>query len=241
MLYNKFFYVNYYYYICFMNIPINKEQADRLFPHTKRELLYGSRLFGTHTEESDYDLVMLYEYDDVFDENYYLPNIHSFQYNNAEENADIIFMTYEQFWKSFYDADGTLYADIILFSEWFSNDEALRMCRAYKIIKGYCGTAKRDLTSSDCTDKIIKRSAKNLYIAHCLLHNQMPQLKQIQNIFKQNFDINYLLKDISELREQANELFNQNKLPNYSIPTTEDDLLNIMLHGNNLKEYIFKK
>lgn len=225
-----------------MNIPINKEQADRLFPHTKDSFVYGSRLFGTHTPESDTDIVMLYSYKDVFDENYYLPNIHSFQYTDTENNKDIIFMTYEQFWKSFYDADDTLYADIVLFTKnWFSNHEALRMCRSYKIIKGYCGTAKRDLTSSNCTDKIIKRSAKNLYIAECLLNNEMPQLKQIQNIYKQNFDINYLLKNISELREQANELFNKNELSNYSIPTTEDDLLNIMLHGNNLKEYIFKK
>lgn len=225
-----------------MNIPINKEQADRLFPHTKDSFLYGSRLFGTHTEESDYDIVMLYDYKDVFDENYYLPNIHSFQYTNEEENVDIIFMTYEQFWKSFYDADGTLYADIILFSKMFRQDKAQKMCTSYKIIKGYCGTAKRDLTSSGCTDKIIKRSAKNLYIAKCLLNNKYPELNDIKEIFNNNnLDVKELLKTEKLIREQANELFNQNKLPNYSIPTTEDDLLNIMLHGNNLKEYIFKK
>jgi len=223
-----------------MNIPINKEQAHRLFAHVKQQFLYGSRLFGTHTEESDYDLVMLYHYDDVFEENHYLPNIHSFQYNNEEENADIIFMTYEQFWKSFYDADGTLYADIILFSGWFSNDEALRMCRAYKIIKGYCGTAKRDLTNVK-EEKLIRRSEKNLYIANCLLANKFPELKVIQTIYKNTYDVNYLRLNEKFIREEANELFNKNELSNYSIPTTEDDLLNIMLHGNNLKEYIFKK
>ena len=223
-----------------MNIPINKEQADRLFAQVKQQFLYGSRLFGTHTEESDYDIVMLYHYDDVFEENYYLPNIHSFQYTDAENNTDIIFMTYEQFWKSFYDADGTLYADIILFSEWFSNDEALRMCRAYKIIKGYCGTAKRDLTNVK-EEKVIKRSAKNLYIAYCLLNNEFPNIKEIQKIYKEKHDVKYLLEQEIELRTKAQDLFNKNELPNYSIPTTDDDLLNIMLHGNNLKEYIFKK
>jgi hypothetical protein len=224
-----------------MNIPINKRQTDRLFPHVQQQFLYGSRLFKVHTKESDYDIVMLYQYDDVFEENYYLPNIHSFQYTDIEKNQDIIFMTYEQFWKSFYDADGTLYADIVLFSKWFSNDEALQMCRSYKIIKGYCGTAKRDLTSSGCTDKIIKRSAKNLYIAYCLLNNIFPEIKQIKYIYKQNFDVKYLLQQEIDLRIKANEMFNENKLSNYSTPTTEDDLLNIMLHGNNLKEYIFKK
>ena len=111
-----------------MNIPISKEQSDRLKRHSKRMLLYGSRLFGTHTKDSDYDYVFLYEYDDVFDEKYFLPNIHSFQYSNDVE--DNIYMTYEQFWNAFYNADGTLYADIILFSDWFSNDNSLNMCRS---------------------------------------------------------------------------------------------------------------
>jgi len=223
-----------------MNIPIRKELAQRLDLHVNVSFVYGSRLFNVHTPESDYDIIALYVYDDVFDQQYFLPNQHSFQYTDTENNKDIIYMTYEQFWNAFYNADGTMYADIILFSNWYSNKEALSMCRSYKIIKGYCGTSKRDLTNVKDA-KVIKRSAKNLYIASCLLNNEYPSLKQIQKLYKSTLNVEYLLEQEQLLRTKAQELFNQNTLPNYVIPTTEDELLNIMLHGNNLKEYIFKK
>lgn len=223
-----------------MNIPITKELAQRLDEHVKEEILYGSRLFNVHTENSDYDYICLYNYEDVFKENYFLPNIHSFQY--SEGNADIIYMTYEQFWNAFYNADGTLYADIILFSEWFSSDEALKMCRSYKIIKGYCGTAKRDMDlNKQKLEKINRRSAKNLYIAECLLDNIMPDLNVIKNIFNTTQIVNELREKEEKLRNRAAMLFAANNLDNYHIPVTDDPLLNIMLHGNNLKEYIFKK
>lgn len=223
-----------------MNIPITKELARRLDEHVKKELLYGSRLFGTHNDDSDYDYVCLYEYDDVFKEKCYLPNIHSFQH--SEGNTDIIYMTYEQFWNAFYNADGTLYADIILFSDWFSNDEALKMCRAYKIIKGYCGTAKRDMDlNKQKLEKINRRSAKNLYIAECLLNNEMPKLDVIKEIFNTTQIVSELRQKEEDLRKRASMLFAANNLDNYHIPVTEDPLLNIMLHGNNLKEYVFKK
>lgn len=224
-----------------MNIPITREQAYRLFPIVKQSFLYGSRLFDTHTPESDYDMVMLYNYDDMFDENYFLPNLHSFQYTDVQNNKDINFLTYEQFWTAFYNGDGTMYADIIMFSRWFDNVKSLQMCRTYKIIKGYCGAAKRDLTTSGKIDKVVKRSAKNLYIAECLISNIFPDMKIIQSIFKSEHNIKQLLEFEKVLRKNANDLFNSNDIGNYFIINTDDDLLNIMLQGNNMKEYNFKK
>lgn len=228
-----------------MNIPINKQQYERLLPHVKQCFLYGSRLFKTNTEESDYDILMLYNYNDVFVDNYFLPNLHSFQYTDNENNKDIIIMTYEQFWNAFYNADGTLYADIILFSDSYYFTEALKMCRTYKIIKGYCGTVKRDLFNAEGNNKLVARSAKNLYIAKCLVCNIFPDIAEIRNILNtkksDNETIKALLKNEIIIRKQANEMFNTHKLNNYYIPENDDDLLNIMLHGNNLKEYIFKK
>lgn len=224
-----------------MNIPINKELATRLEKHVKNTYLYGSRLFGVHNNDSDYDIIKLYHYDDVFEENYFLPNMHSFQYSDTENNSDIVYMTYEQFWNAFYNADGTMYADIILFSGWFDNVTALNMCRTYRIIKGFCGTAKRDLNAFNKVEKIVRRSAKNLYIAECFINNTFPDIKHIHKIFKSDFIARELLQKEEELRKQANALFNSHELNNYHIPTTDDELLNIMLHGNNLTEYIFKK
>jgi len=221
-----------------MNIPITQKLVNRLEPHIKEIYHYGSRLFNVHTETSDYDIIKLYNYSDVFDINLYLPNIHSFQFSNGKE--DIIYMTYEQFWNAFYNADGTLYADIILFSNKF-NETALNMCKTYKIIKGYCGAAKRDLTTSGKIDKIVKRSAKNLYIAKCLLNDIYPDIKHIQFIYTLDFNYKTLLEEEINIRKEANDLFNSNKLSNYYIQETNDELLNIMLNGNNLKEYIFKK
>lgn len=69
--------------------------------------------------------------------------------------------------------------------------------------------------------------------------------KHIQNIFKSNNadreTITSLMQQEEVLRNKANEMFNTHQLNNYHIPVTDDDLLNIMLHGNNLKQYIFKK
>jgi predicted nucleotidyltransferase len=234
-----------------MNIPITKEQHERFADVTKYDLVYGSRLFGVHREDSDWDIISLYEYEDVFGpKQHFLPNIHSFKYEDTEKNEDRIYMTYEQFWKAFYDGDGTMYADIILFGNYFAYD-ALKLCRAYKIIKGYCGTAKRDLLTAKRSTpeerkKIFHRSAKNLYIAGCLIDNEYPDIEHIRNVvFKQaegvTASVDTLLKAETYLREEANKLFNSHEIENYHIPTTDDELLNIMLSGNNLKEYIFKK
>lgn len=243
-----------------MNIPITADQYGRFDGVTKLDLIYGSRLFNVHREDSDYDIISLYDYNQVFKEKFYYPNIHSFKYEDTENNVDRVLMTHEQFWNAFYSGDGTMYADIVLFNENIFlfdsfklsgtlSEKRLAMCRTYKVIKGYCGTAKRDLASISTIkdavekEKIIRRSTKNLYIAECLIENIFPEMETIQKIFLQDpvEQVSVLAGKETLLRQTANDLFNAHKIENYFIHKTEDDLLNIMLHGNNLKEYIFKK
>lgn len=45
-----------------MNIKITKEEHERLCRVPYEEYLFGSRLFGTHTEKSDYDYIRVYNY-----------------------------------------------------------------------------------------------------------------------------------------------------------------------------------
>src|SRR5690349_1612107 len=123
-----------------MNIKITKEQHERL--NTSRYIQYefGSRLFGTNREDSDYDYMRVYDYDSVFGEKYKgYPNIHSFQYDSAETNSQYIWVTQEQFYTNLMSGDGTIHSDILLFSKESEKigDQVLKMCRTFKIIRAY--------------------------------------------------------------------------------------------------------
>lgn len=86
-----------------MNLHITKEQHERLCNTTYIEFIYGSHLFGTNTEESDKDVLRTYKYDDIFPEKNHLPNKHSFNYFDEENNIDYVWMTNDQFMQAVYE------------------------------------------------------------------------------------------------------------------------------------------
>lgn len=222
-----------------MNIKITKEQHERLCKVNYHEYLFGSRLFGTHREESDYDYMRIYNYGDVFGNEFKgLPNIHSLQFDNPENNSQYIWVTHEQFWGNLMSGDGTIHSDILMFSE-NRTPNCLKLCRTFKIIRAYCGVAKRDLKLHNSKNKLFHAN-RSLYIAECLIDNILPTKEKIQEIALKLENKELLLQKEVRLRQKASEMYQNHLLHNYYIPDTEDDLLNVILQANNLREFRYE-
>lgn len=203
------------------------------------EHLFGSRLFGTHTEESDTDYIRVYDQGSAFDCDYiWLPNIHSFQYDS--EDVQYIWMTKEQFWKGLSGGDGTMQADILLFSGNFDKDFALSMCSCYNVIKAYLGVARRDLKLHPNLDKKRFHAHRSIYMAQELMKGKLPDIKIIQEIPNNLSTIIELNKWCTELRSELNSIYDKGGIKRYYIPETEDALLKKMFLANNIKEFKYK-
>lgn len=222
-----------------MNVKITKEQHERLCKSKYIEYEFGSRLFGTHREDSDYDYMRIYKYDSVYKKVIKgLPNIHSLQYDNSENNTQYIWVTEEQFWTNLYSGDGTIHSDILMFSEG-ADDLALKMCRTFKIIRAYCGVAKRDLKLHNGKNKLFHAN-RSLYIAECLIDNILPTKEKIQEIALNLENKEVLLQKEIRTRQKASDMYQNHLLHNYYIPETEDDLLNIILQSNNTRKFKYE-
>ena len=222
-----------------MNIKITKEQHERLCKSKYLEYEFGSRLFGTYREDSDYDYMRVYEYNSVFEETYKgFPNVHCFQYDDAEKNSQYIWVTEEQFWANLFSGDGTIHSDILMFSE-YAGEEVLKMCRTFKIIRAYCGVSKRDLKLHNGRNKLFHAN-RSLYIAECLINNILPTKEKIQEISLNLENKEVLLQKEIELRQKASDMYQNNLLDNYYIPKTGDDLLDVLLQSNNTRQFKYE-
>lgn len=222
-----------------MNVKITKEEHERLQPAIIHKWLFGSRLFGTHSEDSDFDYICIYDYDWVYGEqtDYFLPNIHSFQYDDKENNTQYVYMTNKQFWVNLYSGDGTMQTDIVMFSGDWDESEIMTLCRTYKIIKAYCGMAKRDMTMHPNDPKKRFHAKRSVYIAQSLLDGQLPKLDIIQTFKGGDFNPGDIIADSKSIRAHASDGYQNKRLHNYSIPLTSDSLLNKMLATNNIREF----
>jgi len=219
-----------------MNIKITKEQHERLCTSKYIQYEFGSRLFGTNREDSDYDYMRVYNYNSVYKERVRgLPSIHSLQYDDSENNSQYIWVTEEQFWANLNSGDGTIHSDILLFSE-VDREYILKFCRTFKIIRAYCGVAKRDLKLHNSKNKLFHAN-RSLYIAECLIDNILPTKEKIQEIALNLENKEVLLQKEIRLRQKASDMYQNHLLHNYYIPKTEDDLLNIILEANNTREF----
>ena len=221
-----------------MNVKINQEDHDRLSKCRFKQFLFGSRLFGTHNGDSDYDYIRIYNFRDAFpgEVTSHLPNIHSFQFDDTKNNSQYVWMTQKQFWGNLYSGDGTMQSDVVMFSGTYEEDEILNMCRTYKIIKAYCGVAKRDVQLHGKDRKKRFHAERSLYIADCLIKNVVPNIETIQTL-KGDTTETYLLVLAKELRAEASRMYERKELHNYNINNTKDDLLNKMFEANNIREF----
>lgn len=220
-----------------MNIFITKEEHEILQLRTTDTLIIGSHLYKTNNENSDIDYLCIYK---PFETDIYsgLPNIHQFQYK--DEGIDYIYTSEIQFWKNFYSGDSTINVDVILFNEKQPIKRRIERCRSYKIIKAYIGFAKRDLKYAKEGNHKLIHAKRSLYCAECLINNILPDLERIKSFYYENLRLVDLVAEEKELRTICNNLYQENKLLNYSLPYTNNRLVEKLLQANNTKEFKYE-
>lgn len=246
-----------------MNYKITAEQNARLEEYSNHKLLFGSRLFGNFTPESDFDYIRIYDFEEVFgkEEIYSLPNVHSFQYDDVENNAQYVWMTERQFLSSIFSGDGTHCIDSLLFSYeyYIDNDRELSLFRGdkvildeiklkrfrtYKIIKAYLGVAKRDLKLHGNDPKKRYHAERSIYIAAKLFYGELPTLYDISNIFKYPRETRETLQEAEKvLRNELNNALEMGKIQMYEPVESlfSDDLLELFYGLNNIREFKYDK
>ncbi len=244
-----------------MNIKISKEEHTFLQEYVLAQILMGSKLYGVDTEKSDTDYLCIYSTPIEWAGNKFnaFPNIHQFQYTDTENNIDYVYTSEDQSYWNLFSGDSTINADICLFSDKATvlSEVKLYILRTYKIIKAYLGFAKRDLSKGAKIDSMC-HGARSLYIASCLIYNELPVLSEIQNIYNsvndasKNKTLATMLADLKkEERENrsllqvefdCNDIFlypdftkHSKLLPN-SVESI-DSLLFKLLNSNNTKEF----
>lgn len=224
-----------------MNVKIKKEIFDFLLKYEKERFLFGSRLHGVNSEDSDYDyLIML---DNLFYDNYttkaiFLPNIHSFQFDDLENNTQYVLMTERQFYHNLFSGDGNMLADIVLFDDYFK-DESLFLCSGYKTIKGYLGVAKRDLKMHSNDSKKKFHAKRSLITAEALMNGKIIDREEYKYWFKAKEELNIekLFNDEVRLRTKLNEMLDNQELDLYPKFIENNEAVRIMSDINNIREF----
>lgn len=224
-----------------MNIKITAAMHDQLNTLAYKEYLFGSQLHGISNASSDFDYLRVISND--FYDNFqtlarYLPNIHSWQYEDAENNQ-FVWMTEKQFYHNLFSGDGNMIADIVLLSDQFENQ--LFLCRTYKIFKGYLGVAKRDLKMHGDSDKKKFHAMRSMYMSEKLINHQLPTVQEIQVLHKNNIhnlpSKEDLLTQEQALRNHLNDMLNKKEISMYPTFIEQHELVNVMLYANNLTEF----
>lgn len=227
-----------------MNIKITKQQHEYLCSLDYNQYLFGSQLHGIANENSDYDYVRVIS--DEFYNNFktvarYLPNIHSWQYD--DKGIQYVWMTQTQFWHNLFSGDGNLISDIVLLSGEFN--DALSLCRTYKIIKGYIGVARRDLKLHGNSDKKKFHALRSMYMAEKLMKSELPTVEGIQLTYN-NYSGHYLpsleaLKQREQsLRERLTDMLNRGELDLYPRCVEHNDLVQLLADSNNIKQFKYE-
>lgn len=229
-----------------MNIKITKDEFEFIKNNTTifNEWVVGSKLYGTYSEDSDTDVLMVYE--SFFKSDLYYPNYHQLQYDDIENNTQYIISTMNQFYKNLFSGDSTINADVILYYfKHLSDDEKLNTLRTFNIIKSFIGFAKRDLKNIDKGKNKLFHIERSLYFAHELLMNRLPDKDVIKSFSTSSgSDIVRLRNAESELRKICNNMFDKGELtmyPKEPIISTSNSLESKIIEANNIKEFKYDK
>lgn len=228
-----------------MNEKINKNNFDKLIDFELNRYIFGSRLHRSHNENSDYDYVIILDdslYDKFNTKAKYLPNIHSYQFDDTENNTQYVLMTETQFYRNFFSGDGNMLADIVLLNKSHPDyKNRLFLTRTYKIIKAYLGVAKRDLRLHRNIKKKRFHALRSLYMAEKLINNEYPCIREIKYMsdFREKTDINAdeLDKKQDSLRSTLNKMLDKNEITLYPGFEEKDEEIQIMVSCNNKKQF----
>lgn len=220
-----------------MNIKITKEEYDYLMNNLNiiDKYVMGSRLYGTNSEKSDTDILVLYE--NYFESDNYYPNYHQLQFDDIDNNIQYIFSSISQFYKNLFSGDSTINADIVMFS--MNIDDKLNILRTFNIIKSYIGFAKRDIKMIGKAKNKKFHAERSLYSAEELLNNKIPSLNVIKTL-GDTYTIDELKQKEEDLRSLCNKMFDDGILtmfPKIPIIKPLNDLEKKIIDSNNIREF----
>ena len=221
-----------------MNIKITEEQRHELWERRGKSQIFGSNLYGTQTENSDVDILYFYRDFPNFGG---VPNNHCFQFKR--DNVDEIWVGFDQYDYLLQKGDNTIFPELILFSDNYSDEHKLERCRTYSIIKSFVGFSKRDLYVGNKwnNSKRICHAIRCLYIAQKLLDNKLPIVSEFillqAKIIGNQERVDQLNLDYEDIRKQMNEQYQDGRLNLYYIPKVANQLHQLQLNSNNLKEW----
>lgn len=200
-----------------MNIKINKEEFEYLISREKARYLFGSRLYGTNSEESDTDIMIIYDDFGLNNITDLIPSQHQFQYDDLENNTQYVFTTEKQFNQNALSGDSTINCDIILFSDINFDETKYRALYSFKVIKAYLGFAKRDISNIKGKNKLF-HVRRGLYTAKELINGNLPTKKEIQelHLLYPSEDAQFYLGLEKTLRFELHEAYAKRILSDYN-------------------------
>lgn len=222
-----------------MNVKITKKQHEYLCSLDYKEYLFGSKLHGIAGKDSDEDYIRVVDnsfYDEFSTNAKFLPNIHSWQFDDTDNNTQYVWMTERQFYHNLFSGDGNMIADVVLLSGEF--EDSMFLCRTFKIIKGYLGVAKRDLKLHGNYEKKRFHAFRSMYMAECLMNNELPTVEGIIQLKSMVLPSREeLFEKESSLRIKVVEMSKDKELDNYPKFEEVNELAQIMSDCNNVGEF----
>lgn len=236
-----------------MNVKINKEVCDYLMDnYAKNNFVFGSHLHGVANENSDTDYIIIL--DNLLEDNFntiakYLPNIHSYQFDDIENNSQLVLMTEKQFYQNLFSGDGNMVADVVILNDNFKylnvdcrhDSYRLFLTKTYRIIKGYLGVAKRDIKIHGNNEKKRFHAVRSLYMAEELMNNRLPTVNGIQELRKLPLpDKEDILVKEDILRNKLNKMLDDRLITHYPKFEENNEAIQIMNEANNVINFKYE-
>jgi len=231
-----------------MNIKIIKEEHQKLLDHEiGSRITVGSHMYGTNTQDSDYDMVCFYSEEALgVDRDLYLQGVdvsHVFQYDCHESNSQFIWTTYEQFFRNIFGGDSVLFLEAWIWGFQEHRPDLANEIRTYNILKCILGFVKRDLkylkTSKDKGNRQ-HHIERGLYMAEKILNKQVPILSDLKSL--PNDRPKEHMKDHREtLKNQLTEQYQNGNIKKYPVRNFNvNSLCRKLLNGMNTKEFKYE-
>ena len=232
-----------------MNLHITKEQFEVMVPLAAEKYLIGSRFYGHDHEDSDMDILYIYDEQQldvgVLRSYGILSNL-QLQYKDVENKIDHVFTSRPQFWANLFSGDSQVNLEVAILQIEYNPS----YFRSFKVLRGLLGVAKRDWKASSADINRLKHSQKMLYIAKQIYYREAVSVDAINNIFSKSAERLQaeklsLSQEIATFRDLFAKDLDEAKLFSYS-PEFIDHLNKVSVNDptsliiNNLNTINFK-